>query len=134
VDRRHRGHAGVKQNFPILADADKKVSNLYDMIHPEASDTFTVRSVFFIDPKQEDPRDHHLSREHGRNFAEILRVIDSLQLNRRLQGRDARELEGRRGRRDHPEPSRIRRKLAKLFPKGHKELKPYLRMDTAADK
>ena len=71
---------GTKVNFPILADADRKVAKLYDMIHPEASDTLTVRSVFVIDPKKKIRLIITYPASAGRNFDEILRVIDSLQL------------------------------------------------------
>ena len=67
-------------NFPILADADKTVANLYDMIHPNASTTATVRSVFIIDPKKVIRATFTYPASTGRNFDEILRVIDSLQL------------------------------------------------------
>src|SRR4249919_2902439 len=71
---------GTKVNFPILADADRKVSNLYDMIHPNADNTLTVRSVFVIDPKKKVRLIITYPASTGRNFDEILRVIDSLQL------------------------------------------------------
>lgn len=67
-------------NFPILADADRKVATLYDMIHPNASATATVRSVFIIDPKKVIRTTLTYPASTGRNFDEILRVIDSLQL------------------------------------------------------
>ena len=67
-------------NFPILADADRKVSELYDLIHPNASATATVRSVFFIDPKKTIRATLTYPASTGRNFDELLRVIDSLQL------------------------------------------------------
>ena len=70
----------AKINFPILADADRKVSALYDMIHPEANDTLTVRWVFIIDPKKKVRLIITYPASTGRNFDEILRVIDSLQL------------------------------------------------------
>jgi alkyl hydroperoxide reductase subunit AhpC len=66
--------------FPILADPDRKVADLYGMIHPNASDTVTVRSVFFIDPKKKVRALITYPASTGRNFEEILRVIDSLQL------------------------------------------------------
>ena len=71
---------GTKLNFPILGDADRKVSTLYGMIHPEASDTATVRSVFIIDPKKKIRLILTYPASTGRNFQELLRVIDSLQL------------------------------------------------------
>src|SRR5690606_34528826 len=69
-----------KVGYPILGDADRKVSKLYDMIHPEANDTLTVRSVFFIDPNKKIRATITYPASTGRNFQEILRVIDSLQL------------------------------------------------------
>src|SRR3954468_9644092 len=71
---------GTAVNFPILGDSDRKVSDLYDMIHPNASDTLTVRSVFFIDPKKKIRAMITYPASTGRNFDEILRVLDSLQL------------------------------------------------------
>ncbi len=83
----HKGWVGdiedtqsVKMNFPILADADRKVAKLYDMIHAEANDTLTVRSVFIIDSNKKIRAMVTYPASTGRNFAEILRVIDSLQL------------------------------------------------------
>jgi len=67
-------------DFPIIADADKSVANLYDMLHPNASETVTVRSVFFIDPNKKVRATITYPPSTGRSFAEILRVIDSLQL------------------------------------------------------
>jgi alkyl hydroperoxide reductase subunit AhpC len=78
---------GSKINFPILADADRKVSTLYDMIHPEANDTLTARSVFVIDPKKKIRLIITYPASAGRNFDEILRVIDSLQLTEYHSGR-----------------------------------------------
>lgn len=71
---------GQKLNFPIIADSDKKVSELYDMIHPEAAETFTVRSVFVIGPDKKVKLTITYPPSTGRNFDEILRVLDSLQL------------------------------------------------------
>src|SRR5436189_2203993 len=70
-----QGHA---LNFPVIADADRKVSDLYDMIHPNANDTLTVRSVFIIDPKKKVRLILTYPASTGRNFEEILRVLDSL--------------------------------------------------------
>ena len=74
---------GTAVNFPILADPDRKVANLYDMIHPNASDTLTVRSVFIVDPRKKVRLILTYPASTGRNFTEILRVIDSLQLTDR---------------------------------------------------
>ncbi len=70
----------VNMNFPIIADEDRKVAELYDMIHPNATEKFTVRTVFVIDPKRKIRLTMTYPPSTGRNFAEILRVIDSLQL------------------------------------------------------
>lgn len=71
---------GQTVNFPMIGDADKAVSNLYDMIHPNASDTMTVRSVFVIGPDNKIKLTLTYPASTGRNFAELLRVVDSLQL------------------------------------------------------
>lgn len=70
----------TRVNFPIIADADRKVSELYDLIHPNANDTLTVRSLFIIDPSKKVRLIITYPASTGRNFNEILRVIDSLQL------------------------------------------------------
>ncbi|WP_410966868.1 redoxin domain-containing protein, partial [Salmonella sp. SAL04277] len=70
----------TRVNFPIIADADRKVSELYDLIHPNANDTLTVRSLFIIDPNKKVRLIITYPASTGRNFNEILRVIDSLQL------------------------------------------------------
>ena len=117
----------TKVNFPILADADKKVANLYDMIHPNASDTFTVRSVFIIDPNKEVRATITYPASTGRNFDEILRVIDSLQLTDRysvatpVNWKDGDDVVIVPSLQD---PEVIKQK----FPKGYKALRPYLRM------
>jgi alkyl hydroperoxide reductase subunit AhpC len=71
---------GQAVNFPMIADSDRKVSDLYDMIHPNASDTFTVRSVYVIGPDKKVKLMITYPASTGRNFDELLRVIDSLQL------------------------------------------------------
>ncbi|MCA9298907.1 MAG: peroxiredoxin, partial [Phycisphaerales bacterium] len=71
---------GVALNFPLVADHDRKIATLYDMIHPEANDTFTVRSVFIVGPDKRVKLMITYPASTGRNFDEILRVIDSLQL------------------------------------------------------
>lgn len=74
---------GNELNFPLIADSDRKVSDLYDMIHPNANDTQTVRSVFLISPDNKVKLTLTYPASTGRNFAELLRVIDSLQLTAR---------------------------------------------------
>jgi alkyl hydroperoxide reductase subunit AhpC len=117
---------GAAPNFPLLADADRKVAQLYDMIHPEADTTATVRSVFIIDPKKTVRLILTYPAATGRNFDELLRVIDSMQLtdNERVatpanwkSGQDVVIL-----------PTISNEEADKLFPKGYKELKPYLRI------
>lgn len=120
-------------NFPILADADRKVSNLYDMIHPNASNTLTVRSVFIIDPHQKIRLILIYPASTGRNFTEILRVIDSMQLTDEYSV--ATPADWRDGGDcvivpSITDPAVIREK----FPKGHTELKPYLRMTPQPNK
>ena len=75
----------VKMNFPIIADEEKKVATLYDMIHPNASEKATVRSVFIIGPDKKIKLTLTYPASTGRNFTEILRVIDSLQLTANYQ-------------------------------------------------
>ena len=99
MDRGHQRHQSTTVNFPILADKDRKVSELYDMIHPNANATLTVRSVFIIDPNKKVRLTITYPASTGRNFNEILRVIDSLQLTD-SHSVYAGELAGRR-RRDH---------------------------------
>jgi alkyl hydroperoxide reductase subunit AhpC len=118
---------GTKLNFPILADADRKVAKLYDMIHSETGDTTTVRSVFIIDPKHKVRLIITYPASTGRNFDEILRVIDSLQLTEYhsvatpvdwKQGDDVVIVPSLK------DPAVMKEK----FPKGWKEVKPYLRI------
>jgi alkyl hydroperoxide reductase subunit AhpC len=118
---------GTKQAFPILGDADRKVSGLYDMIHAEANDTFTVRSVFIIDPKKKVRAIITYPASTGRNFTEILRVIDSLQLT------DSHSVATPADWKDGEDvvivPSlQDPAVLAEKFPKGYKIVKPYLRL------
>ncbi len=87
---------GVALNFPLIADPDRKVSDLYDMIHPNADDTLTVRSVFVIDDNKKIRLMITYPASTGRNFDEILRAIDSFEADERPPGRHAGELEARR--------------------------------------
>lgn len=118
---------GVKQAFPILADKDRKVSGLYDLIHPEANDTFTVRSVYFIDPNKKIRAVITYPASTGRNFAEILRVIDSLQLTDKHSV--ATPADWKDGDDVVIVPSlQDAAVLAEKFPKGYKVIRPYLRL------
>ncbi|AKQ46245.1 peroxidase [Rufibacter radiotolerans] len=112
-------------NFPIIADADRNVSNLYDMIHPNASDTFTVRSVFVIGPDKKVKLIFTYPASTGRNFAEILRVIDSLQLTANHSVATPANWEN--GQDCVILPSVKQEEVASKFPKGHVVIKPYLR-------
>jgi len=116
---------GAKLNFPLLADADKKVSSLYGMIHPNASDTFTVRSVFIIGPDKKVKLTITYPASTGRNFDEVLRVIDSLQLA--AEFKVATPVNWRDGQDCIVLPSISNDEAKKLFPKGFTEVKPYLR-------
>ncbi len=117
----------VKMNFPIIGDADKKVSKLYDMIHPEWNDTLTVRSVFVIDGNKKIRLMITYPASTGRNFQEILRAIDSLQLTDNYQV--ATPADWKRGDDCIIVPSLQDPKVLKeKFPKGYKELRPYLRI------
>ncbi len=114
-------------NFPILADADKKVAHLYDMIHPNASATATVRSVFIIDPKKVIRTTLTYPASTGRNFDEILRVIDSLQLT------DSHKVATPANWKDGDEvviiPSlQDPAEIAQRFPQGFRAVRPYLRL------
>jgi len=118
---------GVKLNFPILGDADRRVSKLYDMIHPEASDTFTVRSVFVIDHNKKIRAIITYPASTGRNFEELLRVIDSLQLTD--DHKVATPADWKLGDDVVILPSlQDPAELAKLFPAGYKTVRPYLRV------
>jgi alkyl hydroperoxide reductase subunit AhpC len=114
-------------NFPILADDDRKVSNLYDMIHPNADDTMTVRSVFVVAPDKKIKLTITYPASTGRNFEEILRVIDSLQLTAEYSV--ATPANWRDGQKVVIAPSlQDPADLEKRFPKGYEIIKPYLRI------
>jgi alkyl hydroperoxide reductase subunit AhpC len=118
--------SGAKVEFPMIADPDLKVANLYGMIHPNASDRFTVRSVFVIDPKKKVRLTLNYPASAGRNFDEILRVIDSLQLTD--QFKVATPVNWKQGQDVIIVPSVTNEDAKKLFPAGWKEVKPYLRV------
>ena len=112
-------------NFPIIADPDRTVAKLYDMIHPNADDTATVRSVFIIGPDKKVKLTLTYPASTGRNFLELLRVIDSLQLTAKhkvatpanwVDGEDC-----------IISPAVKDEDIAANFPKGHRRIKPYLR-------
>lgn len=124
---------GAKLNFPLLADADRKVAGLYDMIAPNWSDTLTVRSVFIIDPKKKVRLILTYPASTGRNFTEILRVIDSLQLtdNHKV----ATPADWKDGQDVIIVPSlQDETEMKRLFPKGYKVIKPYLRVTPQPNK
>ena len=113
-------------NFPIIADEDRKVSDLYGMIHPKADDTQTVRSVFVIGPDKTIKMTLTYPASTGRNFDELLRVIDSLQLT--AYNKVATPANWKSGEDVVISPSVSNEEADKMFPKGYKEVKPYLRM------
>ncbi len=113
-------------NFPIIADEDRKVSELYDMIHPNADTSLTVRSVFVIGPDKKVKLILTYPASTGRNFDELLRVIDSLQLT--AYHKVATPANWQQGEDCVISPSVTNAEIPDLFPKGHTEIKPYLRM------
>lgn len=117
---------GAALNFPLLADADRKVSDLYGMIHPNASDTFTVRSVFVIDPQRKVRLTLTYPAATGRNFEELLRVVDSLQLTDGYAV--ATPADWRQGEDVIIVPSVSDEQAQARFPKGWKALRSYLRV------
>ena len=123
---------GARLNYPLLADADRKVSALYGMIHPNADSTATVRSVFVIDPKKKVRLTLTYPAPTGRNFEEILRVIDSLQLTE--YEKVATPVNWKDGNDVVILPSITNEEADKLFPKGYNEVKPYLRMTPQPNK
>ncbi|TWC13209.1 MULTISPECIES: peroxiredoxin [unclassified Pseudomonas] len=133
VDSHHKWIEDINEtqntvvNFPILADADRKVSDLYDLVHPNASDTLTVRSLFVIDPNKKIRLTITYPASTGRNFNEILRVIDSLQLT------DNHKVATPANWQDGDEvvivPSlKDEEELKQRFPRGYRAVKPYLRL------
>ncbi|MGN8158548.1 peroxiredoxin [Salinisphaera sp. RV14] len=117
---------GSAPDFPIIGDTDRKVAELYDMIHPNEGDTSTVRSVFVIDPNKKIRMTLTYPKSAGRNFAEILRVIDSLQLTDNYKVTTPADWQN--GDDVIISPALSNEEAKKHFPDGWNELKPYLRM------
>ena len=112
-------------NFPVIADEDRKVSDLYDMIHPNADDTFTVRSVFVIGPDKKVKLTITYPASTGRNFDEVLRVIDSLQLT--ANHSVATPVNWKDGDDCIIVPTISDEEATEKFPAGFTKVKPYLR-------
>lgn len=123
---------GIALNFPVIADPDRKVSDLYDMIHPNASDTFTVRSVYVIGPDKKVKLMITYPASTGRNFDEILRVIDSLQLTANYSV--ATPVNWKDGDDCIIVPAVSDEDAKEKFPAGWKTLKPYLRVTPQPNK
>jgi alkyl hydroperoxide reductase subunit AhpC len=117
---------GAALNFPLIGDPERKVSQLYDMIHPKANETLTVRSVFVIGPDKKVKLTITYPASTGRNFDEILRVIDSLQLTAKHSV--ATPVDWKSGDDVIIVPSLSDADAKQKFPAGWKTLKPYLRV------
>ncbi len=117
---------GVALNFPLIADPDRKVATAYGMIHPNASDTLTVRSLFVIGPDKKIKLKIEYPASTGRNFDEVLRVIDSLQLTAKHQV--ATPANWKSGEDVIIVPAVSDEEAKEKFPGGWKTLKPYLRI------
>jgi alkyl hydroperoxide reductase subunit AhpC len=123
---------GQAVNFPMIGDPDKKVADLYDMIHPNASDTVTVRTVFVIGPDKRVKLTITYPQSCGRNFEEILRVVDSLQLSANYSV--STPVNWRDGEDVIIMPSVSDEDAKAKFPKGWNALKPYLRITPQPNK
>ena len=123
---------GVEVNFPIIADEDKTISEAYGMMHPNASTTLTVRSLFVIAPDKTVKLIISYPASTGRNFQEILRVIDSLQLTAKYSV--ATPADWQQGDDVVVSPAIKTEDIPAKFPKGFKEIKPYLRMTPQPNK
>ena len=119
-------------DFPIIADPDRTVANLYDMIHPNALDNMTVRSVFIIGPDKKIKLILTYPASTGRNFAELLRVIDSLQLTANYSV--ATPANWKDGEECIITPAVSNEQAKEKFPKGFTEVKPYLRVTPQPNK
>jgi alkyl hydroperoxide reductase subunit AhpC len=123
---------GTALNFPLVADPDRTVSDLYDMIHPNANDTLTVRSVFIVGPDKKVKLIITYPASTGRNFDEVLRVIDSLQLTADYQV--ATPVDWTDGDDCIIAPAVSDEEAKAKFPKGWKPVKPYLRITPQPNK
>jgi alkyl hydroperoxide reductase subunit AhpC len=123
---------GTKVNFPIIADPDRTVSDLYGMIHPNASDTVTVRNVFIIGPDKKVKLIIVYPQSTGRNFQEILRVLDSLQLTANYSV--STPADWKDGEDVIIAPAISDEDATKKFPKGFRALRPYLRITPQPNK
>jgi peroxiredoxin len=121
----------TKVDFPIIADENKKISKLYDMIHPKADNTLTVRSVYVIAPDKTIKLTITYPASTGRNFDELLRVIDSLQLT--ADHKVSTPANWKKGEDVVISPSISNEEAKKMFPKGFNEVKPYLRLTPEPD-
>ncbi|MBJ3776217.1 peroxiredoxin [Acuticoccus mangrovi] len=117
---------GTALNFPLIADHDRKVATLYDMIHPNASDTMTVRTVFVIGPDKKVKMSMNYPASTGRNFDEILRVIDSLQLT--AEHKVATPVNWKHGEDVIIVPAVSDEEAKTLYPEGWNAVRPYLRI------
>ncbi|MCI0337959.1 MAG: peroxiredoxin [Acidobacteria bacterium] len=132
VDSHHKWAEDIKEtqgnalNFPVIADLDQKVARLYDMIHPEVSDIFTVRSVFVIGPDKKVKAMITYPASTGRNFDEILRLVDSVQLTAKHSV--ATPVNWKQGEDCIIVPALSDDQAKEKFPGGWKTLKPYLRI------
>lgn len=123
---------GTDLNFPIIADPNKEVANLYDMMHPNADNTSTVRSVYIIDADKKIRLILTYPASCGRNFDEIIRVIDALQLSDEYN--IATPVDWKDGDDVIIPPSVKNEDIAAKYPKGYTEIKPYLRTTPAPNK
>jgi len=117
---------GTKPNFPLIGDADRTVADLYDMIHPNANDTLTVRSVYVIGPDNKIKLELTYPASTGRNFDEVLRVIDSLQLT--AKHKVATPVNWKQGEDVIIVPAVSDEEAKERFPDGWNAVKPYLRI------
>jgi len=122
---------GTVVNFPIVADPDLRIARLYDMVHPGHSEKYTVRSVIVVGPDKKVKLTITYPASTGRNFAELLRVIDSLQLTANYSV--ATPADWKNGEDVVILPSVSKEEISKKFPKGYREIKPYMRITPQPD-